>query len=71
MKSFKNIELIKEKEDAAVSATSASSVTPLIWQHGAKEKYCIFVYVNSVVDTKTSKIQMGPKALIAAPWPSC
>ena len=36
---------------------------PLVWQHGAKENYCNFASLNSVVDTKTSKIQIGPNIL--------
>ena len=47
----------------AVPATLASSVTLQIWQHGAKENYCKFASFNSVVDRKTSKIQMRPNIL--------
>ena len=47
----------------AVSATQASSVTLQIWQHGAKENYCNFASFNTVVDTKTSIIQMGLNTL--------
>ena len=31
-----------------------------VWQHGAKANYCNFASFNRVIDTKTSKIQMGP-----------
>ena len=43
-----------------VLAAQASSVTLSIWQHGAKEKYNNFASFNSVVYTKTSKLQVGP-----------
>ena len=44
----------------AVSATEASSVTRQIWQQGAKDNNCNFATFNSVVNTKTSIIQMEP-----------
>ena len=47
----------------AVSATEASSVTLLIWQHGAKDNYCNFAIVDRVVETMTSLIKMDPKTL--------
>ena len=47
----------------AVSATEASSVTLLIWQHGTKENYCNFATFNRIVDTKTNIIQTGPNIL--------
>ena len=48
----------------AVSATQVSSVNISIWQHGAKENNSNFATFNSVVYTKTSKIQMGPNIYI-------
>ena len=36
----------------AVLATKTSSVTVQIWQVGAKQNYCNFVYFNRVVNTK-------------------
>ena len=45
-----------------VSATKASSVT-LNFHHGAEESYGNVASFNRVVDTKTSRIQMGPNAL--------
>ena len=47
----------------AISANQASSVTLQIWQHGAKENYCNFASFKSVVDTKTSIIQVGTNVL--------
>ena len=47
----------------AVSAIQASSVTLLIWQHGAKERYSNFSTFSWLVDTKISIIKMGPNIL--------
>ena len=44
----------------AVSTTKVSSVTLLVWQNGAKEKYCNFSTFNMLGDTKTSIIQTKP-----------
>ena len=44
----------------AVSATQASSVTFLFWQHGAKENNSKFETFKRVVNTKSSIIQMVP-----------
>ena len=56
-RSFKSSEHINEKGDGP--CRSSSSVTLLIWQHGAKENqlFC-FANLDRVVDTKTSIIQM-------------
>ena len=48
----------------AVLATLASSVTLLIWQHGAKKNYCNIAIFNRIDDRKTIIIiQMGPNVL--------
>ena len=50
----------------AVSSIEASSVILQNWQHVAKDSFCnfaIFATFNSVVDTITSIIQMGPNML--------
>ena len=56
----------------AVSATETPSVTLQIWQHEAKYINCYFATFNSVVDTKTIFIQMGPnkwiQRLILSEW---
>ena len=39
--------------------TAVSATLAYIWQHGEKENYCNFASFNRVVDTKTSKIQIG------------
>ena len=44
----------------AVSATQASSVTFLFWQHGAKENNSKFETFKLVVNTKSCIIQMVP-----------
>ena len=47
----------------AVSATQASSVTLLIWQHGAKENYSKFGTFQKAVNTKASINQIWPNIL--------
>ena len=63
--SFKSSEHINEKGDGPYRGFVYLSLfsDPIVWQHGAEDNHCNFASFNSVVDTKTSKFQMGSNIL--------